>query len=271
MTDWSIDEGVMELRLASPPLNEIGRGLLAQLESFVDEVERRAPRAVLVYSGLERGFCAGADLRELYASLCAGGGRVDPGELDRFLDRVHAVMTRIDALPIPTIGAIHGACFGGGFELALTLDVLIADATARFSFPELRLGLIPGFGGIPRLARELPNAVIRDLLLTGRSIGASKASTLGLVSQVVAQGEALNVARETARQTARFAGRVVASAKAFMKPIPRAELLEEKRRFLELFADPAVVESLRLFVESKDPMPYLPPPPPAELVEKEKP
>jgi enoyl-CoA hydratase/carnithine racemase len=169
-------------------------------------------------------------------------------------------MTRIDALPIPTVGAIHGVCFGGGFELALTLDILIADSSARFSLPELRLGLIPGFGGVPRLSREVPNAVIRDLLLTGRSIGANKAAALGLVSQVVARNEAVGVARETARQAARSASPVVASAKAFIKPmIAPGELAEEKRRFLQLFADPRVTEALRHFVESKDRLPYLPP------------
>jgi enoyl-CoA hydratase len=258
MTDWRIVDGVMELRLEQPPLNEIGRALVAELERFLDDVERHAPRALLLYSGLPRGFCAGADLRELHAELSASGAQSRLGELALFLERVHRVMNRLDALPITTVGAIHGICFGGGFELALTLDVLIADVTARFGFPELRLGLIPGFGGIPRLARELPNAVIRDLILTGRSIGAQRAGGLGLCSQVVGQGHALEVARETARQAARFPPAVAAAAKSFMKPTLDTELVEEKRRFLTLFADPRVLEALRRFVESKDPMPYLP-------------
>lgn len=258
MTDWTIDAGVMELRLTQPPLNEIGRPMLAQLERFLDDVEQQRPRAVLVYSGLPRGFCAGADLRELYAGLLVTEAQRALLEASEFLERVHRVMNRLDGLAIPTVGAIHGVCFGGGFELALTLDVLIADASARFCFPELRLGLIPGFGGIPRLAREVPNAVVRDLILTGRSIGASRAFGLGLVSQLVGRGQALEVARQTARQAAQFRPAVVRSAKAFMKPLPVEQLADEKRRFLELFADPAVVEALRAFVASKDPMPYLP-------------
>jgi enoyl-CoA hydratase/carnithine racemase len=155
---------------------------------------------------------------------------------------------------------VHGACFGGGFELALTLDVLVADATARFCFPELRLGIIPGFGGIPRLAREVPNAVVRDLILTGRSMGAKRAAALGLVSQVVARGEAVTVARRTARQAALFEPGVVATAKAFMKPIPREQLAAEKQRFLKMFARTEVVDALRSFVERDDRMPYLPVP-----------
>lgn len=258
MIDWTTQDGVCELRLAHAPCNEIGRELLAELERFLDDVDRTQPRAVLVYSGLPRGFCAGADLRALSAAI--GGRRPDEyhAELSAFLDRIHAVMDRLDTLKITTVGAIAGVCFGGGFELALTLDVLVADATARFCFPELRLGIIPGFGGIPRLAREVPNAVVRDLILTGRSIGARRAGELGLVSQVVARGEALNVARDVAKQAARFEPAVVASAKSFMKPLPVEALREEKRRFIEMFAEPRVAQALRRFVESEDKMPYLP-------------
>src|SRR5581483_5616353 len=114
-----------------------------------------------------------------------------------FLERIHRVLNTIDASPLITIAAVHGVTFGGGFELALACDLIIADKMARFCFPELRLGLIPGFGGIPRLRRDLGNAVVRDLLLTGRSFNATKAQAIGLVSQVVGEGEALKVARFT--------------------------------------------------------------------------
>ena len=87
---------------------------------------------------------------------------------------------RIDASPLTTIAAVHGVTFGGGFELALVCDLIIADKMARFCFPELRLGLIPGFGGIPRLKRDLGNGVVRDLLLTGRSFNATKAQQVGI-------------------------------------------------------------------------------------------
>jgi enoyl-CoA hydratase/carnithine racemase len=258
MTARSSEGGVLTLCLSQPPLNEIGRAMLETLERFLDAVERERPRAVLIHSGLPRGFCAGADLRELYAAI-----RDRPPEQYRagaadFIARIHQVMDRLDTLSVTTVGAVHGACFGGGFELALTLDVLVADQSARFCFPELRLGIIPGFGGIPRLSREVPNAVVRDLLLTGRSFGAKRAAELGFVSQVVARGASFDVALETARQAARFDPEVVASAKAFMKPLPRAELLAEQQRFLQLLERPRVVAALRGFVESDDAMPYLP-------------
>jgi len=175
-----------------------------------------------------------------------------------FLERIHKVLNLIDAAPLTTIAAVHGVTFGGGFELALACDLLIADKMARFCFPELRLGLIPGFGGIPRLKRDLGNGVVRDLLLTGRSINATKAQQIGLVSQVVGEGEALPAARATAVQLGKFNRATAAAAKEFIKPIPYEELRREIHIFCELFARPTVQAGLRRFVESTDAQPYLP-------------
>src|SRR4029077_10328836 len=107
-----------------------------------------------------------------------------------------------------------------------------------FCFPELRLGLIPSFGGIPRLKRDLGNAVVRDLLLTGRSLNATKVQQIGLVSQVVAEGEALRAARATAAQLAKFDHHTAATAKHFIKPIPHDELKREIDIFCELLPRP---------------------------------
>jgi enoyl-CoA hydratase/carnithine racemase len=175
-----------------------------------------------------------------------------------FLERIHRVLNAIDAAPLTTIAAVHGVTFGGGFELALVCDLIIADKMARFCFPELRLGLIPGFGGIPRLKRDLGNGVVRDLLLTGRSFNATKAQAVGMVSQVVAEGEALRVARATAAQLGKFDRRTASAAKKFIKPIPYHELKQEIDLFCQLFVEPAVKAGLRKFVESTDAQPYLP-------------
>jgi enoyl-CoA hydratase/carnithine racemase len=164
----------------------------------------------------------------------------------------------IDASPLTTIAAVHGVCFGGGFELALACDLIIADKMARFCFPELRLGLIPGFGGIPRLRRDLGNAVIRDLLLTGRSFNVQKAQAIGLVSQVAAEGEAVKLARATASQIGKFDRHTSVTAKQFSKPIPYKELRREIEIFCALFSRPVVEEALRKFAESRDRHPYLP-------------
>jgi len=134
--------------------------------------------------------------------------------------------------PLTTIAAVHGVTFGGGFELAWFATLLSPTKMARFCFPELRLGLIPGFGGIPRLKRDLGNAVVRDLLLTGRSFNATKAQQVGLVSQVVVKGRRLRVARATAAQLSKFDRRTAGAAKRFIKPIPYEELEQGNRNFL---------------------------------------
>ena len=257
---WQMAEGVVELALHREPLNEIGSTTLCELEEFIAELEIATSRAsaLIIYSALPQGFSAGADLRELYET-----GRKLPAEervagVRQFLERIHRVLNIIDASPLTTLAAVHGVCFGGGFELALACDLIIADKMARFCFPELRLGLIPGFGGIPRLKRDVGNAVVRDLLLTGRSFNATKAQQVGLVSQVVGEGESLKAARSTAAQLGKFDRRTAIAAKKFIKPIPYEELRREIDIFCDLFTQPVVEAGLKKFVESKDALPYLP-------------
>ena len=257
---WEAADGVIELALHREPCNEVGSLTLEELESFtvaLEELQQKAD-ALIIYSTMKPGFCAGADLRELYQRLQEGDRKQVAKEARNSLERIHAVMNAIDAAPLTTIAAVHGVTFGGGFELALACDLIVADRTARFCFPELRLGLIPGWGGIPRLKRDVGNAVVRDLLLTGRSFNTTKAQQIGLVSQVVAEGQALRVARATAAQIGKFDRQAVSAAKKFIKPIPHEELQREIDIFCELFTQPAVEEGLKKFVESTDAQPYLP-------------
>ena len=257
---WELKDGVIELALHRAPCNEIGSLTLDELEQFatiLDGVNDKA-HALIIYSEVRAGFCAGADLRELFQrSQELEMPEAAQGVRD-YLERIHRVLNTIDASPLTTIAAVHGVTFGGGFELALVCDLIIADKMARFCFPELRLGLIPGFGGIPRLKRDLGNAVVRDLLLTGRSFNATKVQQVGLVSQVVAEGQSLKVARATAAQLGKFDRRTAAAAKKFIKPIPYEELRREIDIFCELFAQPVVEAGLRKFAESEDAQPYLP-------------
>jgi enoyl-CoA hydratase/carnithine racemase len=257
---WQMKEGVIELALHREPANEIGSLTLEELEKFTAALEELAPEAhaLIIYSQLKSGFSAGADLRELYERMQKLAKPEACRGTRQFLQRIHHVLNTIDAAPVTTIAAVHGVCFGGGLELALVCDLIIADKMARFAFPELRLGLIPGFGGIPRLKRDVGNAIVRDLLLTGRSFNATKAQSAGLVSQVAAEGEALKLARVTAAQLKKFDRHTAIAAKKFIKPIPHEELLKEIDIFCKLFSSPAVEAGLRRFVESTDAQPYLP-------------
>ena len=257
---WRIADGVIELTLDHAPCNEIGLAMLADLEQFVAALGtlKDEAHALIIFSARSEGFCAGGDLRELFRLSQEVTVAERLSGLRNFIERIHRVMNALDEVPFTTIAAVNGLTFGGGFELALTCDLIIADKMARFCFPELRLGLIPGFGGIPRLKRDLGNAVVRDLILTGRSINAAKAQSAGIVSQVAAEGDSLRVARETAAQLKKFDRNTALAAKRFIKQIPHEELRREIDIFCELFMRPAVEKGLRKFVESKDALPYLP-------------
>jgi enoyl-CoA hydratase len=257
---WQIVNGAVELSLHRDPCNEIGSLTLNELEKFVAALPllEQKSHALIVYSTQKAGFSAGADLRELFRRGQQLEKPAAQHAVRQFLERIHSVMNALDATPLTTIAAVHGVTFGGGFELALVCDIIIADRMARFCFPELRLGLIPGFGGIPRLKRDLGNAVVRDLLLTGRSFNVMKAQQIGLVSQIAAEGEALRLARATASQVGKFDRRTAAAAKQFVKPIPYDELKREIDIFCDLYSRPAVEEGLRRFVENEGVQPYLP-------------
>ncbi len=257
---WELKDSVIEVALHRSPCNEIGSESLEDLERLAASLpglEQRA-HALIVYSSLDCGFCAGADLRELYRRSLEMEKKAAVAGVRDFLERIHHVMNTLDASPLTTMAAVHGITFGGGFELALVCDLIIADKSARFCFPELRLGLIPGFGGIPRLKRDLGNGVVRDLLLTGRSFNSTKAQQVGLVSQVVAEGQALRAARGTATQLGKFERNTAAAAKKFIKPIPYDDLRREIEIFCDLFSQPGVEAGLKKFVESTDAQPYLP-------------
>ena len=257
MITWSDNAGICELVLDSPPCNELGIELLSELERFVAQLDLDKTRVLIIRSAQRSGFSAGAALKELHEAIDGRESAEWLPELSDFLDRIHALMDRIDTLPLTTVGVVHGVCFGGGFELALTCDVRIVEKTARFAFPELRLGIIPGFGGVPRLRRDCGNAVVRDLLMTGRSINAKKAVAIGLASQMVPAGSGADAARRLAEQALKYDPETTRTAKAFMKPHPANELTAEKEIFLRLFDRPVVREALRTFYESTDVRPYL--------------
>jgi enoyl-CoA hydratase len=257
---WEWREGVVELTLDHDPLNEIGTLMLGELEKFAAAIDGLAPitSSCILTSARPGGFCAGADLKELYSSGLKLSRQKRTAGVRKFLERIHTVANAIDAAPFVTIAAVHGLCMGGGLELALLCDLIAADKMARFGFPELRLGLIPGFGGIPRLRRDVGNSFIRDLLFTGRTVKAEAAQQAGLVTHLAGEGYALQVARSMAQQITKFDAETRSAAKKFIKPIPCKELREEIALFCKLFDRPAVMESLKRFVEADEPLKHLP-------------
>jgi enoyl-CoA hydratase len=158
-------------------LNALNFQLLRDLGTAFDQVASGDARALLVTGTGERAFCAGADVKELIGrSLSATREGAAFGQ---------AIFSKLDALPIPSIALINGYAFGGGLELALACTFRLAARTARLGLPEIRLGLIPGYGGTQRLPRLIGEARALEMILTGRAVEAEEAERIGLVNRVL--------------------------------------------------------------------------------------
>jgi enoyl-CoA hydratase len=229
-------------------LNALSFDLLDQLADALETLDRDpACRAIVLTGSGDRAFAAGADIREL--------ARQTPVTLlveDRF-----AVWERIAAVRKPVIAAVRGFALGGGCELAMTCDLLVAGEDARFGQPEINLGVMPGAGGTQRLTRAIGRARAMDLILTGRTIDAAEAYALGLVSRVVAADETVDQALELARTIAAQPPVAVLAAKEAVKladELPLAAgLRHERRAFFALFATEDQTEGMAAFVEKRRP------------------
>ena len=172
-------------------LNALNFELLRDLGAAIDQVAGGDARALLVTGAGSRAFCAGADIKELMGrSLSAARKGAAFGQ---------AVFAKLDALPIPSVALINGYAFGGGLELALACTFRIALPGAGLGLPEIKLGLIPGYGGTQRLPRLVGEARALEMILTGRTVMAEEALQIGLVNRVVDSdllGAGVSFARE---------------------------------------------------------------------------
>ncbi|HEU0214091.1 MAG TPA: enoyl-CoA hydratase-related protein [Jiangellaceae bacterium] len=241
-----IDTGVGTIRLGRPPMNALDAQMQDELLATAKEAaERHEVRAVVVYGG-EKVFAAGADIKEM-----AGLSYADMVDRSGPLQAAFAAVARI---PKPTVAAVTGYALGGGCELALACDVRIAAADATFGQPEILLGLIPGAGGTQRLSRLVGPAKAKELIFTGRFVGAEEALNIGLVDRVVPTADVYPAAQEWAGQ---FAAGPVYALRAAKEAIDRglgADLdtgLEiERQQFAGLFATEDATIGMRSFVES---------------------
>ncbi len=198
----------------------------------------------------EKAFVAGADIK--YMSGLDVEGAKSWGALG------HEAARLLETMPKPTIAAINGFALGGGCELALACDLRIASSTAKLGQPEIYLGLIPGWGGTQRLARATTLGFAKELILTGRTVGADEAQDRGLVNAVFEPGELMEKTLETARLLAAKSPIALAAAK---EAVNRAlggdhgdNLEREGDRFGELFASEDAKEGLTAFAEKRDPV-----------------
>lgn len=245
-------EGVALVTVDNPPVNAMGDATLRGLERAIDQIEGNSSiRAVVLTGAGEKAFMAGADIAEFQERLA------DLNAIAKHVEWTGALFARWANLPIPVIAAVQASAVGGGLEVALLCDLIVADPKARFGLPEVKLGLIPGAGGTQRLPRRIGTAVAKDLLFTGRLINAEEALRLGLVNSVSNPGEALAAALALARRIASLPRVAVNAIKEAVDDPGRTELADGIRReselFMQAFASADFQEGFRAFLEKREP------------------
>lgn len=187
LVETAVEGGIAILRLNNPPANALTPALFAELDDVRRAIASSDARVVIV-TGSQRVFSVGGDLG-LLAQVASADAAVHQARLGR------ALLDGLLLLGKPFIAAVNGLCLGGGLEIALGCHLRVCGTRARFGFPELSLGFVPGLGGVGRLARLVGRAKALELLLTGRTIGAAEAHRIGLVNRCVPPGRVLAEAR----------------------------------------------------------------------------
>jgi enoyl-CoA hydratase len=242
------DEPIAVVRLNRPKqLNALSEPLMEELVERLRELDRDEAIRCIVLAGDERAFAAGADIGEM----------ADASAMDMLYARRVERWDAVRALWTPLVGAVSGFCLGGGNELAMSCDLIVASETARFGQPETGLGIIPGAGGTQRLTRAVGKAKAMDVILSGRLLDAYEAERAGLVARVVAKEAWLEEAKRIAREIAAKAPVAQRLAKEAVNRAHSTTLevgLEHERRLLYLaFASADAREGLSAFAEKRAP------------------
>ena len=248
LVEISVEDGVALLRLNRPDArNALSRELREEIASGLERLASGEEARCAVIAGSDRFFAAGADIKAMAERPLDAAP--DPEGI-RFWERLTEVA-------IPTVAAVSGYALGGGCELALACDMIVADEEARFGQPEIMLGIIPGGGGSQRLARTIGKQRAMEYVLTGRPFDAATALEWGLVNRLAPAGECLRAALELARDVAARAPLAARYAKRAVLAAERTTLQEGLRAERELFdramASEDRVEGMRAFLEKRDP------------------
>jgi len=241
---------VATVTIDNPPVNALSERVLTDLTAAVAALERDpAARVVVLHSASPRAFLAGADISELRAMLTS------PQLLAEHTGLTRDLFATLGALRAPLLAAVSSPAMGGGLEVLLACDVVVAEEGVSFGFPEVRLGLIPGAGGTQRLARRVGVARASDLIMRAQIFDTRRASELGIVNEVVARGEALDAARRLGAELAELPARAVQEAKRVIHEgaeLPLSEGLElERYAFRALFGTNDAAEGVAAFLEKR--------------------
>ncbi|TCS65121.1 enoyl-CoA hydratase [Varunaivibrio sulfuroxidans] len=244
------DGAVVVITLNRPEaLNALNGALMTELAQALDGAEGDPDVGAVVLTGSPKAFAAGADIKEM----------ADKTFMDCYLeDFITGTWERVARCRLPVIAAVAGYALGGGCELAMMCDIIIAADNAKFGQPEITLGIIPGIGGTQRLVRAVGKAKAGEMILSGRIIDAVEAERAGLVSRVVAADALNDEALQTARKIAELSRPAVMMAKesmaaAFEAPLSHG-LRHERRLFHALFAGEDQKEGMAAFIEKRRPV-----------------
>jgi enoyl-CoA hydratase len=228
-------------------LNALNAALIAELNQALDDFEANETIGCIVLTGSEKTFAAGADIEEMQ-------DRVFP---QTYVDDFIAALDRVAGRRKPIVAAVAGFALGGGCELAMMCDIIIAADTARFGQPEIKLGIMPGWGGTQRLTRVVGKAKAMDMCLTGRMMDAHEAERSGLVARVVPAADLLTEAMKTAETIASLSLPIVMMTKESVNRAYETTLAEgirfERRLFYSAFATADQKEGMAAFLEKRAP------------------
>jgi enoyl-CoA hydratase len=244
------ESGVVELVIDRPDaLNALNVAVLIGLKRALESLAVDASVRVIILRGAgEKAFVAGADIREMQTM-----GRSDAAQFSRL---GHSVCLLLESMPKVTVAAVQGFALGGGTELALACDFILASEKAQFGLPEVGLGVIPGFGGTIRLARALGLTRAKELVFSGERIGAAEAAQLGLIRKVLPQDGFFEEVRKQATRIARNSLSAVSAAKSLMNEFEESagvypKVDAEIHRFSSLFGTPDQKEGMGAFSEKR--------------------
>lgn len=230
-------------------LNALNAQVQEEIAEAFASISPGEVRAIVITGAGEKAFVAGADI--------AGMSEMTALEVRKFGRIGTRMMDAIENAPVPVIAAVNGFALGGGAEIALACDIRVAAENARFGFPEVTIGIMPGAGGTQRLPRVVGGGVARELVFTGRIIDAKEAKEIGLADRVVGEGEALEAAKEMARQIAKNAPVAIQNAKTAMNVARSTDLASgiehEGDLFALLFATEDAREGMTAFSERRKP------------------
>ncbi|MFI2238460.1 enoyl-CoA hydratase [Streptomyces chrestomyceticus] len=226
-------------------LNALNLQVMTEVVAATEELDRDPDIGCIIITGSAKAFAAGADIKEMRPQ----------SYMDMYLSDWFTAWDRLGALRTPTVAAVAGHALGGGCELAMLCDILLAADTAVFGQPEIKLGVIPGIGGSQRLTRAVGKAKAMELCLTGRTMDATEAERAGLVSRVVPAADLLTEARTVAGQVAAMSAPVAMMAKEAVNRAFETTLAEgvrfERRLFHAVFATADQKEGMTAFVEKR--------------------